>query len=110
MGNSPRTRRPGRRTSRTPSPATIDYARAMSPASGAGGLRVGIVGLGTMGGRIARRVAAGRFDVYGFDLDSDRAGSVGVVAVASTLELAREVDVVLLSLPDSTVVEPVVRE
>src|SRR5262245_44137158 len=90
--------------------ATIDYARAMSRDSGAGGLRVGIVGLGNMGGRIARRIAVGGFDVCGFDLDSDRAGAVGVAAVASTFELAREVDVVLLSLPDSTVVEPVVRE
>jgi 3-hydroxyisobutyrate dehydrogenase-like beta-hydroxyacid dehydrogenase len=72
--------------------------------------RVGIVGLGNMGGRIARRVAEGGFVVTGFDLDSSRAPALGVWAAASIVDVARSTDVVLLSLPDSSVVEPVVRE
>ena len=74
------------------------------------GKRVGIVGLGNMGGRIARRIAGGGFDVQGFDLDSARAASWGIPPASSAAELAGVAEVVLLSLPDSTVVEPVVRE
>lgn len=82
----------------------------MAVESGASALRVGIVGLGNMGGRIAARIAAAGFDVRGFDVHPARADAVGVSSASSAVELAREVDVVLLSLPDSTVVEPVVRE
>jgi 3-hydroxyisobutyrate dehydrogenase len=71
---------------------------------------VGIVGLGNMGGRIARRIAAAGWEVHGFDLDPGRAESVGAVRAASAADVARAARVVLLSLPDSTVVEPVVRE
>jgi 3-hydroxyisobutyrate dehydrogenase len=82
----------------------------MSGQVDANGVRVGIVGLGNMGGRIARRVADGGLDVRGFDVDSGRATALGIAAVVSAVELARDVDVVLLSLPDSAVVERVVRE
>jgi 3-hydroxyisobutyrate dehydrogenase-like beta-hydroxyacid dehydrogenase len=69
---------------------------------------LGLVGLGNMGGRIARRLTAGGETVWGFDLDTgavDRstatpAGSVGTVMA--------EADLVFLSLPDSSVVEPLV--
>ena len=71
---------------------------------------VGIVGLGNMGGRIARRVAEGGFDVEGFDIDSARAAAWGIPKASSAVELARVADVVLLSLPDSSIVESVVRE
>jgi 3-hydroxyisobutyrate dehydrogenase-like beta-hydroxyacid dehydrogenase len=62
-----------------------------------------------MGGRISRRIAAGGYAVTGFDLDGARAGELGIDSAASPAELAGVVDVLLLSLPDSTVVEPVVR-
>jgi len=71
---------------------------------------VGVVGLGNMGGRIARRIAGAGFSVHGFDLDPGRAAAAGATPAASVAAVAEAADVVLLSLPDSTVVEPVVRE
>ena len=54
-----------------------------------------------MGGRIARRLVDGGEDVVGFDLDAARAADAGARAAASLAEVARDADVVLLSLPDS---------
>jgi 3-hydroxyisobutyrate dehydrogenase-like beta-hydroxyacid dehydrogenase len=70
--------------------------------------RVGIVGLGNMGGRIARRVVAAGYPTSGFDLDAGRATAAGVAPAATVGALADASDVLLLSLPDSTVVEAVV--
>jgi 3-hydroxyisobutyrate dehydrogenase len=69
---------------------------------------IGVIGLGNMGGRIARRVADGGETVLGHDADPGRAAAVGVRAAGSPAEVAAEADVVLLSLPDSRVVEAVV--
>jgi 3-hydroxyisobutyrate dehydrogenase len=69
---------------------------------------VGVVGLGNMGGRIARRLVDGGEDVVGFDLDAARAADVGARAAASLAALAQDADVVLLSLPDSHAIEAVV--
>jgi 3-hydroxyisobutyrate dehydrogenase len=71
---------------------------------------VGVVGLGNMGGRIARRLADGGEDVVGFDLDAARATLAGVRAAASLAEVAEAGDVVLLSLPASPAIEAVVSE
>jgi 3-hydroxyisobutyrate dehydrogenase len=71
-------------------------------------LRVGVIGLGNMGGRIAARIAAAGRTVAGYDTDASRARALGIEAVASITELVERADVVLLSLPDSSVVEPVV--
>jgi 3-hydroxyisobutyrate dehydrogenase len=71
---------------------------------------VGVVGLGNMGGRIARRLVDGGEDVVGFDLDGARAAAAGARAAESPAEVAREADVVLLSLPDSPAIEAVVGE
>jgi 3-hydroxyisobutyrate dehydrogenase-like beta-hydroxyacid dehydrogenase len=68
---------------------------------------VGVVGLGNMGGRIARRLVDGGEDVVGFDLDAARAADAGARAAASLAEVAGA-DVVLLSLPDSPAIEAVV--
>jgi 3-hydroxyisobutyrate dehydrogenase len=69
---------------------------------------VGVVGLGNMGGRIARRLADGGEDVVGFDLDASRAAVAGARPAGSLAELASAADVVLLSLPDSPAIEAVV--
>jgi 3-hydroxyisobutyrate dehydrogenase len=69
---------------------------------------VGVVGLGNMGGRIARRLVDGGEDVVGFDLDAARAAAAGARAAGSPGEVASAADVVLLSLPDSNAVEAVV--
>ncbi len=70
---------------------------------------VGMVGLGNMGGRMARRLVSAGYDVRGFDADPARAQAVGVTPAASLAELAAGCDVILLSLPDSTVIEAVMR-
>jgi 3-hydroxyisobutyrate dehydrogenase len=69
---------------------------------------IGVVGLGNMGARIARRLVAGGEDVVGFDLDAARAADAGARPAASLAEVAGAADVVLLSLPDSRAIEAVV--
>jgi 3-hydroxyisobutyrate dehydrogenase len=71
---------------------------------------VGVVGLGNMGGRIARRLVDGGEDVVGFDLDAARAADAGARGAASLAALAGAADVVLLSLPDSPAIEAVVEK
>jgi 3-hydroxyisobutyrate dehydrogenase len=71
---------------------------------------VGVVGLGNMGGRIARRLVDGGEDVVGFDLDGARAARTGARPAASLAALAGATDLVLLSLPDSRAIEAVVDE
>jgi 3-hydroxyisobutyrate dehydrogenase len=71
---------------------------------------VGVVGLGNMGGRIARRLVDGGEEVVGFDLDAARAADAGARPAASLAALAGAADVVLLSLPDSRAIEAVVDE
>jgi len=72
------------------------------------GIEVGFVGLGNMGGRITRRIVAGGYPVLGHDVDPARAGEAGATAAPSPAAVAEASDVVLLSLPDSPVVEAVV--
>jgi 3-hydroxyisobutyrate dehydrogenase-like beta-hydroxyacid dehydrogenase len=69
---------------------------------------IGIVGLGNMGGRIARRIAAAGHDVIGFDADPGRVAQAGVRPVPNVAAVAGDAEIVLLSLPDSPVVEAVV--
>jgi 3-hydroxyisobutyrate dehydrogenase len=71
-------------------------------------LRSGIVGLGNMGGRIARRIRDAGLPISGFDVNREQAEGSGVAVAASVAELVADVDVVLFSLPDSRVVEAVV--
>ena len=68
----------------------------------------GMIGLGNMGGRIARRIHGAGLEVTGYDVDPGQAGRSGVPTAGSVAELARAADVVFLSLPDSRVVEAVV--
>jgi 3-hydroxyisobutyrate dehydrogenase len=70
--------------------------------------RIGFIGLGNMGGRMTRRLVDAGMDVLGFDATPDRAAAVGARAGTSIAEVTRFADVVLLSLPDSKVVEAVV--
>lgn len=70
--------------------------------------RIGVIGLGNMGGRITRRIVDAGHPVLGYDPDSARAAAAGARATASPAAVAAETDVVLLSLPDSAVVESVV--
>jgi 3-hydroxyisobutyrate dehydrogenase len=71
-------------------------------------LRSGMIGLGNMGGRIARRIRDAELPIVGFDVSAEQASRSGVPTAASIAELVEQADVVLLSLPDSRVVEAVV--
>ena len=70
--------------------------------------RIGFIGLGNMGGRMTRRLVDAGIEVLGFDTAPDRAAAAGARAAQSIAEVAGFADVVLLSLPDSKVVEAVV--
>jgi 3-hydroxyisobutyrate dehydrogenase-like beta-hydroxyacid dehydrogenase len=69
---------------------------------------VGIIGLGNMGGRIARRLLSGGEEVVGYDTSAAALEASGAARAGSIGELVEAADVVLLSLPDSPVVEVVV--
>lgn len=71
-------------------------------------LRAGIIGAGNMGGRMGRRVAAARAPIVAFDANPDTLRDCGIEAAASAAELVESVDIVLLSLPDSAIIERVV--
>ena len=71
------------------------------------GPKIGFVGLGTMGGQMARRLASSGYDVTGYDVSDERARQAaagGVTLAASPAAAARSADVVLSSLPDPAVV------
>jgi 3-hydroxyisobutyrate dehydrogenase len=70
---------------------------------------IGFVGLGNMGGRITRRLVDAGGAVLGYDVDPTRAAACGATAAASVAEVVAGADRILLSLPDSHVVERVVR-
>jgi 3-hydroxyisobutyrate dehydrogenase len=75
------------------------------PAKVEAGSRIGLVGVGNMGGRIARRLLDSGCTLFGYDTDAERLGPSGVPGAASLAALVRESDVLLFSLPDSRVIE-----
>lgn len=70
--------------------------------------KIAFIGLGNMGSRMARCLVSGGFEVTGYDPAEGAAERAGATPAASPGEAARGARVVLLSLPDSTVVERVV--
>ncbi len=65
-------------------------------------MTVGIIGLGPMGGNIARLLLEKQFKVSGFDLNPDCIAALddtGLNALASAAEVAANADVVITSLP-----------
>jgi 3-hydroxyisobutyrate dehydrogenase-like beta-hydroxyacid dehydrogenase len=62
-----------------------------------------------MGGRMTRRLVDAGFEVVGYDPRPGAAEAAGATSAASPGEVAGRARVVLMSLPDSHVVEPVVR-
>jgi 3-hydroxyisobutyrate dehydrogenase-like beta-hydroxyacid dehydrogenase len=72
--------------------------------------RLGFIGLGYLGSRIARRLAAAGFPLVVYDLDRNKAGELaaaGAEVARHPGELASEVDVILSSLPDDRAVQDV---
>lgn len=71
-------------------------------------LTVGMVGLGNMGGRIARRIHEAGPPLLGYDVNPDQGEAWGVETVDSVAALVERVDVVLMCLPNSSIIERVV--
>ena len=73
-------------------------------------MRIGFIGLGIMGNHMARHLAES-YECAVFDIDSARVNAVveasNATAAASTADLARGADLVLMSLPTSQIVEAV---
>ena len=70
--------------------------------------RIGFIGLGNMGGRMTACIVRAGQEVLGFDAKTDNIAAVGARPAASGAAVMADADVVLLSLPDSRVVEAVV--
>ena len=73
--------------------------------------RVGVVGLGNIGGGLARNLVADGHEVTVTDLDAARADAIeGAKAVPSVAEVASASEITLTSLPNPTVVRAVADE
>jgi len=74
---------------------------------------VGVIGLGPMGGNVARNLLEKQFSVCGFDLNPDCISAlddVGLNAVGSGAEVAATADVVITSLPSYGALQSVISE
>lgn len=72
--------------------------------------RLGFIGLGYLGSRIARRLIAAGFPVVVYDRDHTKAEEFSALAAGiapDTASLARDVDVVLSCVPDDSAVEDI---
>lgn len=68
-------------------------------------MRIGVIGLGNIGGAVAANLVADGHEVVVFDLDAARGAAVaGATAAASIAELAAATDAAILSLPTPAVV------
>lgn len=70
--------------------------------------RIGFIGLGNMGGRMTRRLVDGGHPVLGYDPADGRAAGAGATPASSVAAVVDGSDIILMSLPDSSVIEPVV--
>jgi 3-hydroxyisobutyrate dehydrogenase-like beta-hydroxyacid dehydrogenase len=72
--------------------------------------RVGFLGMGTMGGPMARRLVQSGFSVTGYDVSAERgkaAAKDGVTIAKSPAAAAETADVVLSSLPNPAAIRSV---
>jgi len=69
--------------------------------------KLGFIGLGNMGGRMTRCLVNSGIDVLGFDPQPDAAKKAGAREAQDIRQIMSECDVIMLSLPDSKVVESV---
>lgn len=64
--------------------------------------RVGLIGLGVMGGAMSGHLLAAGLEVHGFDVEFDKIAALverGGIGAASATEVAQRVEVVLFSIP-----------
>ena len=74
---------------------------------------VGIIGLGIMGGAIARNLIERGWRVIGFDIDPERNAELAqakVLIAGDVAQVAGDASVVMTSLPTPAAVEKVARE
>lgn len=69
---------------------------------------VGFIGLGNMGRRMTRRLVDAGVSVLGYDVHTEVVTRTGATTAGSVAEVAKDSDVILLSLPNTAVVESVV--
>ena len=75
--------------------------------------KIGFVGLGLMGSRMVANLIAAGFEVSGYDIDPDRVTAfieAGGKPVDDPVSMAGQADVIMLSLPNSDVVNAVVSQ
>lgn len=73
--------------------------------------RVGLVGLGLMGHGLAKNLLSAGFPLMGYDIDPTRVDAIvklGGIRVEAPEKIPPQVDVIILSLPDSPMVNEVV--
>lgn len=71
---------------------------------------IGLIGTGLMGTAITERLLAAGFRVLGWDRDAARLAASGAEAADNAAAVARSCECVVLSLPDSRVVETLLNE
>ena len=74
---------------------------------------VGVVGLGIMGGAMARNLTKAGWEVVGFDIDAAQlsaAEKAGVVLAKSALGVAERAPTIIMSLPSAAAAQAVARE
>jgi 3-hydroxyisobutyrate dehydrogenase len=69
---------------------------------------IGFIGLGNMGSRMASNIVTKGTAVLGYDRAPGIAERIGATPAPDAATVARESDIVLLSLPDSSIIEEVV--
>lgn len=77
------------------------------------GKSVGIIGLGIMGGAIARNLIERGWHVVGFDLDQARCAELGRIngkVAVDVSQVARDAPIIMTSLPTPAAVERVAHE
>ncbi|HET7629583.1 MAG TPA: NAD(P)-dependent oxidoreductase [Bacillales bacterium] len=70
--------------------------------------KVGFIGLGNMGGRMGRCILQNGQTLFGYDVNPEQLNIPGLQAAGSVGELVQTVDIVLLSLPSSAIIEKIV--
>lgn len=71
---------------------------------------VGIIGLGVMGSAMSRHILAGGHQVVGFDVDPVRRGEFPGSVAKSVDDVAKQTQIILLSLPSSEALSQVASE